>query len=195
MFSEKIKGREGEEEALKCFFVEVEGVEVEVVDPQLFPARLVSHSTHFQALPPRGIDSEHREEQLVGIRYGKAGLEFRVIRSTRSRQTHCLHWRFRAQSSGTLKNAKARQNYSIFAETTPQRKATIQRTHSNKKESQSEEEKAAKKRLKRPEKRVLGADFTAFGPFPFLSLALTLQRGPQTIITIAPRRLKHRMRE
>lgn len=76
MFSEKIKGREGEEEALKCFFVEVEGVEVEVVDPQLFPARLVSHSTHFQALPPRGIDSEHREEQLVGIRYGKAGLEF-----------------------------------------------------------------------------------------------------------------------
>ena len=120
---------------------------------------------------------------------------FRVIRSTRSRQTHCLHWRFRAQSSGTLKNAKARQNYSIFAETTPQRKATIQRTHSNKKESQSEEEKAAKKRLKRPKKRVLGADFTAFGPFPFLSLALTLQRGPQTIITIAPRRLKHRMRE
>lgn len=76
MFSEKIKGREGEEEALKCFFVEVEGVEVEVVDPQLFPARLVSHSTHFQALPPRGIDSEHREEQLVGIRYGKSGLEF-----------------------------------------------------------------------------------------------------------------------
>ena len=193
MFSEKIKGREGEEEALKCFFVEVEGVEVEVVDPQLFPARLVSHSTHFQALPPRGIDSEHREEQLVGIRYGKAGLGF---------SRHPEHpvapdplSPLALQSSETLKNAKARQNYSIFAETTPQRKATIQRTHSNKKESQSEEEKAAKKRLKRPKKRVLGADFTAFGPFPFLSLALTLQRGPQTIITIAPRRLKHRMRE
>jgi hypothetical protein len=193
VFSEKIKGREGEEEALKCFFVEVEGVEVEVVDPQLFPARLVSHSTHFQALPPRGIDSEHREEQLVGIRYGKAGLEF---------SRHPEHpvapdplSPLALQSSGTLKNAKARQNYSIFAETTPQRKATIQRTHSNKKESQSEEEKAAKERLKRPKKRVLGADFTAFGPFPFLSLALTLQRGPQTIITIAPRRLKHRMRE